>query len=206
MLSEHLEGNMMESLRKTMPASLQTIYPKNKLGKFIFHLPIYAWRLGLGPIVGRYIMIITHTGRKTGFSRHTAVEYHRLGGIKYIPCAFGFQAQWYRNIMANPRVTIQTAEGTEHMVAVRVTRDEELVLVIQSILKRNPTLMNWYLQSLGVEPTETDILAHKEHLIFLRFDPTNEPAPRGLEVDLAWIWPLIMLWMFISRPFRHKRK
>lgn len=188
-----------------IPEKMQDIYPDTKIEKILFKLPVLSWRLGLGPIQGRIIMIITHIGRKTGIPRHTAVEFHTMNGIKYIPCAFGTKSQWYRNIMANPRVTIQTADGTEQMIAVRITQDDELVSVIEMILNRNPSLMNWYLESIGVTPNREELLAHKDQLVFLRFDPTSDPTPRGLDVDLAWIWPAFLLWLFVSKPFRHRK-
>ena len=193
-------------IRNWFPKKMQDIYPDTKIEKALFKLPILFWRLGLGPIQGRIIMIITHIGRKTGIPHHTAVEFHTMNGIKYIPCAFGSKSQWYRNIMANPRVTIQTADGTEQMIAIRITQDDELVSVIEMILERNPSLMNWYLESIGIAPNREEILAHKDQLYFLRFDPTSDPTPRGLDVDLAWIWPLLLLWQFMSKPFRRRKK
>ncbi len=192
-------------IKNKLPQKMQDIYPSSKLGKILYSIPMITWRLGLGPLIGRYIMVITHLGRKTGIPHQTAVEYHTINGMKYIPCAFGIKSDWYRNILANPRVTIQTSEGSESMKAVRVSEDDELMTVIETILSRNPTLMNWYLNSLGILPTRKEILANKEKIIFLRFDPTSEPVPHGLEVDLAWIWPVILLWLFISRLFRKHR-
>ncbi len=194
-----------KAIMNWIPTSMRDLYPDKQWEKMLYKFPIIAWRLGLGPILGRYIMIITHIGRKTGIPRRTAVEFHIMNGIKYIPCAFGVKSQWYRNIMANPRVTIQTSEGTEQMTAVRINQDEELISVIEMILDRNPSLMNWYLDSIGIKPTRSEILTHKEELVFLRFDPTSDPTPRGLEVDLAWIWPTLILWSMISRIFKRKR-
>jgi len=198
--------NVNSAIKNLLPKNLQEIYPDSQFEKLLFELPMIAWRLGFGPLLGRYLMVITHTGRKTGVSRRTAVEYHTMNGMKYIPCAFGVKAQWYRNILANPRVTIQTDDGTENMVAVRVNDDNELIYIIETILSKNPTMMNWYLNSLGIKPTQKEILDHKKELIFLRFDPTSDPTPRGLEVDLAWIWPLILAFTILRRPKRKKRK
>jgi deazaflavin-dependent oxidoreductase (nitroreductase family) len=195
-----------QTIKNWIPKSMLDIYPDNQWEKALFKLPVIAWRLGLGPILGRYIMIITHIGRKTGIPRRTAVEFHLMNGIKYVPCAFGAKSQWYRNIMANPRVAIQTCDGTEQMIAVRINQDEELISVIEMIQERNPALMNWYLNSIGIKPTRKEILANKNDLVFLRFDPTSDPTPRGLEVDLAWIWPAILLWSLFSGIFKKKRK
>ena len=194
-----------KTIKNWIPKSMQDLYPDKQWEKVLYKFPITAWRLGLGPILGRYIMIISHIGRKTGISRRTAVEFHTMNGIKYVPCAFGVKAQWYRNIMANPKVTIQTNDGTEQMVAIRINQNDELISVIEMILDRNPSLMNWYLDSIGINPSRKEIIAHKDDLVFLRFDPTSDPTPRGLEVDLAWIWPAILVWSLFSKIFRRKR-
>jgi deazaflavin-dependent oxidoreductase (nitroreductase family) len=199
-------NKVISSIKNTLPKNLQEIYPDTPIEKFIYKIPIFAWRFGLGPILGKYILIFTHIGRKTGVSRRTAVEFHTINGMKYIPCAFGVKSQWYRNLLANPRVTIQSADGTEQMIAVRVKDNEELISVIDTIMERNPTMMKWYLDTLNIQHDRKDILVHKQDLIFLRFDPTSDPTPRGLEVDLAWIWPILLLWTLFRRPFGKKRK
>ena len=199
-------NKVMSSIKNTLPKNIQEIYPDTQIEKFIYQIPIFAWRLGLGPILGKYILIFTHIGRKTGVSRRTAVEFHTINGMKYIPCAFGVKSHWYRNLLANPRVTIQSADGTEQMIAVRVKENEELISVIDTIMERNPPMMKWYLDSLNIQHNRKDILAHKQDLIFLRFDPTSDPTPRGLEVDLAWIWPILLFWALIRQPFGKKRK
>lgn len=194
-----------EFFKQLSNKKIQTLYPTNEIGKLLFKLPILLWRLGLGPIVGRLFMIITHTGRKTGTPRRTMVEYHAMNGIKYVLAGFGVQTQWYRNMLANPQVTIQTSDGTEQMTAIRVTHDEELMAVVELFLRRDRPLMKWFLDSMEISSDRDSILANKNNFYFIRFDPTSEPAPRGLEVDLAWIWPVMLLWGFISRLFRRKK-
>lgn len=192
-------------LKELTNKNMQSLYPKTEISKILFKLPVILWRLGLGPLTGKLFMIITNTGRKSGKIYRTPVEYHSLNGIKYAVAAFGVRTQWYRNILANPAVTIQTADGTELMSAVRVTHDEELLAVSELFMRRDPPLMRWYLKSLDVEFSRESILANKEELIFIRFDPSNTPAPRGLEVDLAWIWPVLLIWGLLNRLFRRKK-
>lgn len=163
-------------------------YPGSGWLKFAVKAPITLWRLGLGPIVGKVSMLITTTGRKSGLPRRTMVEYHSLAGKKYVPCAFGARADWYKNIAADPRVTIQTADGTESMIATRVTDDEELIAVYELFKRRDPVLLNWYLQSLDIQPDPADIIAKKDRIYWLRFDPTDEATPPPLEADLKWVW------------------
>lgn len=161
--------------------------------------PLIAWRLGLGPISGRYKMIITYIDHKTGNPSKNALEFFQVNGIKYIANLTGFQSKWYRNLLADPKVTIQTFEGSEQMVAVPVSQDDELITVIEWLLNNKKTLISQHLKDLGISIDRKDILKHKKELLFIRFDPTSEPTPRGLEVDLAWIWPILLIWSLLTR-------
>lgn len=168
-------------------------YPRQGWQKLAFRVPMLLWRLGLGPIVGRMIMVITTTGNKSKLPRHNMTEYYALNGKKYTVCAYGEKAAWYKNIKADPRVTVQTAGGTQSMQAVRVTDDDELTQVVDLFMRRNALLTRRYLESLGIKADRSDMLMKKDRLYLLRFDPTNEPTPHGLEADLKWLWPVIGL-------------
>jgi deazaflavin-dependent oxidoreductase (nitroreductase family) len=179
-------------------------YPANGWRRVMFKAPLILWRLGLGPIIGKIMLIITHTGRKSGLPRHTMVEYHMLDGVKYVPCAFGPRADWFKNIKADPRVTIQTAHGPERAIAIRVTEEQELLAVFDLFMRRDPPLTNWYLDSLGIQPNHDDVIAKKERINWFRFNPTDEPTPPPLEADLVWVLPLLgfglaLVWMITRR-------
>ncbi len=186
-------------------------YPSDPWRKVMFKAPITLWRLGLGPVIGKVLLLITHTGRKTGLPRRTMVEYHQLDGKKYAPCAFGPKTDWYKNVAANPYVTIQTADGAQSVKAVRVTEDDELIAVYELFKRRDPPLFHWYLQSLEIQPNHADVLAKKERIYWFRFDPTEQPTPPPLASDLAWVWiPVglvaITLWWLYRRQRRSTRQ
>ncbi|MFQ5615490.1 MAG: nitroreductase family deazaflavin-dependent oxidoreductase [Anaerolineales bacterium] len=190
-------------------------YPGRGWQKAMFKAPIQLWRLGFAPLVGRITMLITQTGRKSGLPRRTMVEYHPLDGVKYVPVAFGRKAQWYKNIEADPRVTIQTADGVERMQAVRVTGDRELLAVYNLFSRRDPPLTRWYLKSLDINPDDPlDVLLKKDRIYWLRFDPITDDlnksddlfrsSPPPLEADLKWVLPavaagLVGAWLFSRR-------
>lgn len=163
-------------------------YPTKDWQKKLLKAPIALWRLGLGELAGKVFVLITHTGRKSGLPRRTLTEYHVIDGKKYVPCAYGEQSQWCKNIMADPHVTIQTSDGVEQMKARRVTDDNELRMVFETITQRNPVMMEWHLKSLDIEPTVDNFIAHKDKLYLFTFDPTDVPTPPPQEADLTWIW------------------
>lgn len=188
---------------------MEQFYPKAWWAKFLAKVPLILWRLGLGKISGQMFMIITTRGRKSGLPRRTMVECHWINGIKYAPSGFGAKAQWYQNIMADPRVTVQTADGTESMWATRVTDDTELGQIYDGFKRDNATVFHLYLQGSGIEASPQSLIANKERVFFLRFEPTDEDTPPGLPVDLLWIWPVLLIgfvvdmWLIRSRIIRN---
>jgi len=75
---------------------------------------LLMWRLGLqhwgmsNPYSG-YIMVLTHTGRKSGLQRRTPVNFAEIGGDLYCVAGFGALADWYRNLPALARWPIGIA-------------------------------------------------------------------------------------------------
>ncbi|MDG4787827.1 nitroreductase family deazaflavin-dependent oxidoreductase [Micromonospora sp. WMMD1102] len=83
--------------------------PRTRLQRFVARGPIWLYRLGLGGLLGRRLVLLTHTGRSTGKRRQVVLEVvgrHRDGGY-LIASGYGSRAQWYRNVLAEPRVVFQ---------------------------------------------------------------------------------------------------
>ncbi len=174
------------------------IYPHGGWRKWMFKAPIHLWRLGLGPLVGRIMLLITHTGRKSGLPRRTMAEYYSLNGRKYVVAAFGQKAQWCLNLLADPHVTLQSSEGAESANATRVTDEQELLEVIQLFMRRDPPLTKRYLASLDIQEDLSDLAEKKARTYFFRFDPTPKATPPPIKADLVWVWPLALaglLWV-----------
>lgn len=165
-------------------------YPGNPALKVLFRSPLLLWRLGLGPLVGQLFMILTTTGRKSGLPRHTAIEYHTWRGRKYAVAAWP-QSDWYRNLQADPLVTVQTAAGTESAIARRLTDDQELAEVY-AFINEKPTLRRvWQMLGFDFDMTLEGFLAEKDRFHLLTFDRSDKPGPTPLAVDLPWVWLVV---------------
>jgi deazaflavin-dependent oxidoreductase (nitroreductase family) len=173
-------------------------YPTESWRKVLFKSPITLWRLGLAPIFDWIIMLVTQWGRNSGLPRHTMIEYHRLNGVKYAACAFCPKSDWYKNILADSRVTIQTSDGIQSAKAVRVTDDQEILEVYKLFLRRDPPVLKLYLKSLNIKNDPTDVVANKDRIYWFRFDPTDQPTPPPLQADLVWVWPLLAVIFAVS--------
>ena len=58
---------------------------------------------------GRFVLI-NHIGRKSGQLRQTVVEvasHDPASDVYFVASGWGYKAQWYQNLMAQPDVTIQ---------------------------------------------------------------------------------------------------
>ena len=72
---------------------------------------VLGWRLGAGSFMNLawlsgQIMVITHTGRSSGRTYRTPVNYALWGEDLYCIAGFGAQSDWYRNVLACPEVEI----------------------------------------------------------------------------------------------------
>jgi len=85
--------------------------------RVVNRLMVFMWRLGMGrminiwpAVIGR-IMVIKHTGRKSGKVRLAPVNYAPVDGEIYCTAGFGSGSDWYRNIMAGPEVELWLPQG-----------------------------------------------------------------------------------------------
>ena len=173
------------------------VYPGRGWRKRLVKAPVVYWRLGLGPILGRILLLLTTTGRKSGRPRRTMLDYTVMEGRKYIGSGWG-ETQWYKNILADPRVTVQTKDGVERAIARPVADDGELTRLYglyRRRARRLPGEWAWkrWLESWGIQDNVEDFVAKKDRLYFLRLDPTDETTPAPRKADLVWVWPLLLL-------------
>jgi deazaflavin-dependent oxidoreductase (nitroreductase family) len=106
---------------------------------YLFRAPAYFYRWGLGWLFGKRLLLLKHTGRRTGLRRETlleVVEYHKEGPEVMVVNGFGPTSDWVQNIEARPDEEITV--GSLHFPAIhRRLREEEAMNVIQGYEKRN---------------------------------------------------------------------
>jgi deazaflavin-dependent oxidoreductase (nitroreductase family) len=74
----------------------------------INNLRRYAFRAGLGFLVGQQYLYLEHAGRQSGQRRRAVLELidHPVPGRYIVVSRTGRNPHWVRNVLANPRVTI----------------------------------------------------------------------------------------------------
>jgi deazaflavin-dependent oxidoreductase (nitroreductase family) len=103
------------------------------------HRLLYA--LGLGPLVGRLILLLTTTGRRSGKKRVTPLQYEEIDGLYYLGAARGLKADWLRNIQACPEVEIRAGTRHFHGIAEGVNDPSRFADFMEVRLERHPRLI-----------------------------------------------------------------
>ena len=103
------------------------------------HRVLYA--LGLGPLIGRLILLLTTTGRKSGLKRVTPLQYEKIGDDYYLGAARGRKADWIRNIQSDPRVEIRVGAKRFEGQAEVVTEPSRFADFLEVRLQRHPHMI-----------------------------------------------------------------
>lgn len=97
------------------------------------------YKHGFGPT--RIVLLLTTIGRKSGLPRVTPLQFEEVEGNYYIASARGQDADWFKNIQANPNVHVQIREQEFDAVAEPVTDSLQIADFIELRLKRHPVMI-----------------------------------------------------------------
>jgi deazaflavin-dependent oxidoreductase (nitroreductase family) len=191
------EQAMTEEIKVQPPHPIP--YPENPIVRTLYRTPILLYRLGLGKVIGKYIMIISTFGRKSGKVRRTPIEYFRKGDLIYAISGFERDPDWYRNLKTDPHVTLQTNQGAQYMIARTPETEAEWQGALDYLAKSPvPTLVIPEVVSRLDDP---EIQRQIREWPVVVFEPTGENCPKALEVDLLWTWPLILILLAVKITF-----
>lgn len=180
-----------------------------KIFKVFNRFMLLLWRLGLGSYgngnrYAGWIMVIKHTGRKTGLTRYAPVNYAIVDGDVYCTAGFGVKADWYRNIQAIPEVELWLPDGRWAGVAEDATDDPGAAELLRQVI----IAAGFAGPLFGVnanQMTATDFKSLLGEYRLIRIKRTKAVTGPGGPGDLAWVWPLATL-VLLVRCLRGKRK
>lgn len=147
--------------------------------KWIFKLPIYMYRIGLGSLIDKRILILTTIGRKTGIQRKTALEYDfdEAANTYTVMAGWGGYTDWYRNSIANPNVRVQVGKKAFNAVAEKLTAEEVTQILIE-ITRINPDFVKIW-SRWSDDPIDCSVESLRKaakHFPTLRLKPVNSKA------------------------------
>ena len=148
---------------------------------YFFRAPVPLYRWGLGRLFGKRLLLLAHTGRRTGLRRRTlleVVEYRKEGPEVVVANGFGPDSDWVRNIQAKPDEEVTV--GSQHFAAShRFLDQEEAAAVIRGYEYRNrfiaPVVRAGFSWLLGWKYHSTDTDRHRlvSQIPLLAFRPRS---------------------------------
>jgi len=108
--------------------------------RVLMRAPIWLYRARLGLVFGSRTLMLEHVGRKSGAKRYVVLEVvGRPGPDTYVVASgFGEHAQWFRNLMANPRVRVSVAGHGPRTASARRLPAAEADAVLAGYVSRHP--------------------------------------------------------------------
>jgi deazaflavin-dependent oxidoreductase (nitroreductase family) len=113
-------------------------------------LIIRLYGMGFAPLLGRLILLLTTTGRKSDLPRVTPLQYELVDGQYYIGSARGIKADWFRNILADPHVRVRVKSREFAAIAEPVTDCIRIADFFELRLRRHPRMLGMILKSEGL--------------------------------------------------------
>lgn len=176
----------------------QVMEPKGlELLRRVFHQMnrgmVLLWRLGLGGFAdvwpqgfGR-LLVIEHTGRRSGSRYRTPLNYTIVGDDLYCVAAFGERSDWYRNLLATPDTAVWLPDGRWEASVADVSDDPKRVDLMRRVLIDSGFAAHLF----GLHPHhigDEDLAEATATCRLLRIRPLRRrKAPDG-PGDLTWIW------------------
>ncbi len=171
---------------------------------------VFMWRLGLGPFinfwpsVGGRIMVIAHRGRKSGLKRLAPVNYAIIEGEVYCVAGFGAVSDWYRNIIANPNVEVWLPDSWWAGVVEDVPDSAARVSIMRQVMIAS----GFAARVAGLNPvhmSDEELAAATANYPLLHIRRAEARTGPGGPGDLAWVWPLATMVMFLMLLKKRRR-
>lgn len=192
------------------PDSLKWLF--RQLNPFL----VLHFRLGLAGMVnalpdtlGR-IMVLVHTGRKSGLRRLTPINYAPSEGAVYCVAGFGAGSDWYKNISAHPGVELWLPDGLFGTAAWRGTAEEvqeNRLPHVRDVLIASGFAASAFggIDARAMSDEALDAATKDYRLMRIRLEE-HLPSP----VDLAWVWlpvgAVFALWFLMRQWYSRKLK
>ncbi|MFJ3621738.1 nitroreductase family deazaflavin-dependent oxidoreductase [Streptomyces iakyrus] len=108
--------------------------------RLALRLPILLYRAGLGPLFGKRLLLLHHTGRVSDRDRMTVLEVVSCDPARLswtVASGFGPRADWYLNLRAQPKTLIRFG-NRPHAVTARFLSPEDGAEIMADYARRRP--------------------------------------------------------------------
>lgn len=152
--------------------------PPAGLRRLLFRSPIWLYRIGLGAVFGRRLLLLNHTGRRTGIPRKTileVVQFDPSDRSYVVASGWGPRAAWYRNILEQPEVSVEVGNHTIPVTAEPLGEDVGAEIFARYAAQR-PRLAAAALPrvlGMSVDGSDADFRAAGRRMPFVRLVPRS---------------------------------
>ncbi|MGB8383524.1 MAG: nitroreductase family deazaflavin-dependent oxidoreductase, partial [Dermatophilaceae bacterium] len=170
-----------------------TAYRVTRAFRRFNRLMVLMWRLGLGRVVNAWpqvigqIMVLSHTGRRTGLQRRTPLNYLERDGVIYAIAGFGPSTDWYRNVRANPQVVVWLPGQCFTGIVEDVSDSPDRLALVRGVLVAS----GFAAPAAGIPVHRLDdaeLAAQTADYRVLRIVPRPDGPQPAAPADLAWVW------------------
>lgn len=179
--------------------------------KYLNKFMVFMWKSGLGkvlniwpPVFGRFL-VITHYGRKTGNKYLTPVNYSIVDGEIYCTSGFGYQSDWYQNLIHRPDMEVWLPNGWWRAKAEDVTSHPDQLKIMREVLIGSGFAA--YLFGINPHSLSDEALAEltKEYRL-IRIDRNTEKTGENGPGEYAWIWHVSTIILFLMLLLKKRKK
>ena len=177
--------------------------------KYLNPFMLTMWRLGLGPMMNLtsdysgQLMVLTHTGRKSGRAYRQPLNYALVDNELYCVAGFGAGSDWYKNILADPRVQVWLPDGWWDGIAHDVSDAPNRVQLVRAVLIGS----GFAAPAAGVHPTrmsDAELEAATQTYRLIHIQRVAPRTGRDGPGDLAWVWQATTVGLLVILLARRK--
>lgn len=135
--------------------------------------PRLAYSVGLGSIAGRFVLLLTTVGRRSGLPRVTPLLYDEIEGIVYVGSARGTKADWYQNLQANPKVEVNIGSRRFTGYAELITEPGRVAAFLERRLRLHPIVaaLAMRLEGLCARPSHAQLEEYAKRRALVAIKP-----------------------------------
>jgi deazaflavin-dependent oxidoreductase (nitroreductase family) len=122
------------------------------------------------------VLVLTTIGRNSGQLRSTPLQFEEVEEIYYVVSARGIQSDWYRNLVACPKVDVKVGDKCFSTSVELMTDPIQIADFLEVRLKRHPHFMGFMLRLEGLQSkfTRTDLERFAERLAIVALHQENQ--------------------------------
>ncbi|WP_418275286.1 nitroreductase family deazaflavin-dependent oxidoreductase [Isoptericola jiangsuensis] len=139
--------------------------------RWFVRAPIGFYRAGLGALLGERMVLVQHRGRTSGQLRQVVLEVSGRPAPDHLVVVSGLgpRSQWYRNVLAEPRVLVSTGRRRDVRAIATVRSPDDAAAFLTTYAREHAS--SWEMLRSAVEEWAAPLAAEHGEDDWLRVVP-----------------------------------